>query len=271
MSGAAIQPRDVLRNAVKDKLARDEVVSSMTVRLVSDVAIARLARTAGFDSIYVDLEHGPFSIETASRICAACLDVGIVPLARVPGRGPEYVSRILDGGALGVIAPHIETPEQAREVVALAKYPPQGIRSAAGALPQLQYRSFPQPLAMGAVNDATMVVVQLETMRGFENAAAIAAVEGVDMALIGANDLLADIGAPGAFDHPRLREAYVHAIRVFRACGKHVGVGGLAGQPELTAEFVRLGARYVSTGTDLGFLLDAASARARGVAALRTG
>jgi 4-hydroxy-2-oxoheptanedioate aldolase len=266
-----MEPRDVLRNALKEKLARDEVVSSMTVRLVSDPAIARLARTAGFDSLYVDLEHGPFSIETASRICAACLDVGIVPLARVPGRGAEYVSRILDGGALGVIAPHIETAEQAREVVALAKYPPDGIRSAAGSLPQLQYRNFPQPAAMRAVNEATMVVVQLETMRGFENAAAIAAVDGVDMALIGANDLLADIGAPGAFDHPRLREAYLHAIQVFRARGKHVGVGGLAGQAELTAEFVKRGARYVSTGTDLGFLLDAAGARARSVAALRTG
>lgn len=266
-----MQPADIARNAVKEKLARDEVVSSMTVRLVSDPAIARLARTAGFDSIYVDLEHGPFSIETASRICTACLDAGIVPMARVPGRGAEWVSRILDGGALGVIAPHIETAEQAREVVALAKYPPEGIRSAAGSLPQLQFRSFPQPAAMRAVNDATMVVVQLETMRGFENAAAIAAVDGIDMALIGANDLLADLGVPGQFDHPRLREAYVHAISVFRARGKHVGVGGLAGQPELTAEFVELGARYVSTGTDLGFLLDAATARARGVAALKRG
>jgi 2-keto-3-deoxy-L-rhamnonate aldolase RhmA len=124
---------------------------------------------------------------------------------------------------------------------------------------------------MRAINDATMVVVQLETMRGFENAAAIAAVEGVDMALIGANDLLADLGVPGQFDHPRLREAYVHAIQVFRARGKHVGVGGLAGQPVLTAEFVELGARYVSTGTDLVFLLDAASMRARSVAALKRG
>jgi 4-hydroxy-2-oxoheptanedioate aldolase len=263
-----MDPRDILRNAVKDKLARDEVVASMTVRLVSDVAIARLAHSAGFDSIYVDLEHGPFSIETASRICTACLDVGIVPMARVPGRGAEYVSRILDGGALGVIAPHIETAEQAREVVALAKYPPHGIRSAAGSLPQLRFRSFPQGPAMQAVNDATMVVVQLETMRGFENADAIAAVEGVDMALIGANDLLADLGVPGQFDHPRLREAYIHAIQVFRRRGKHVGVGGLGGQPGLTAEFVKLGARYVSTGTDLGFLLDAATVRAKGAHAL---
>jgi 2-keto-3-deoxy-L-rhamnonate aldolase RhmA len=113
-----------------------------------------------------------------------------------------------------------------------------------------------------------MVVVQLETMRGFENADAIAAVEGVDMALIGANDLLADLGVPGQFDQPRLREAYVHAISVVRRHGKHVGVGGLGGQPALTAEFVKLGARYVSTGTDLGFLLDAATARAKGVHAL---
>ena len=255
-------------NALKDRLARGEVAASMTVRLVSDPAIALLARSAGFDSIYVDLEHGPFSIETAARICVAAQEAGLAPLVRVPARGPEWISRVLDGGAMGVIVPHVDSAAEAREAVAAAKYPPLGKRSAAGSLPQFHFRGPPAAEAMRAANEATMVVVQLETAAAIAAADEILAVEGVDMALLGANDLLADLGVPGAFDDQRLMAAYERVIDACRRHGRHAGVGGLAGQPGLTARCVAMGARYVSTGTDLGFLLDAATQRARAAHAL---
>ena len=132
---------DILRNSVKDKLARGEVVASMTVRLVRGVEIARIAKTAGFDTLYIDVEHSSFSLETTSQICIAALGVGIAPFVRVPSIRPEQSSRALDGGALGVIAPHVCSAEEARAVVRAAKYAPLGERSAAGALPHLQYRA----------------------------------------------------------------------------------------------------------------------------------
>ena len=88
---------------------------------------------------------------------------------------------------------------------------------------------------------------------------------GVDMVLVGLNDLLADWGIPGEYDHPRVREAYAKTIAACRKRGKHCGVGGLATRPDLVAEFVKMGARYVSTGTDLAFLLSACTARAKEV------
>src|SRR5262249_44077623 len=87
-----------------------------------------------------------------------------------------------------------------------------------------------------------------------------------DMVLVGLNDLLADWGIPGEYDHPRVREAYAKTIAACRKRGKHCGVGGLATRPDLVAEFVKMGARYVSTGTDLAFLLSACTARAKAVA-----
>ena len=258
----------LLRNPLKDRLARGEIAASMTVRLVADPSIALLARSAGFDTIYVDLEHGPFGIETAARLCVAAQQASLAPLVRVPSHGGEWIARVLDGGAMGVIVPHVDTPEEARAAVAAAKYPPLGRRSAAGALPQLGFRAIDAAQAMPAVNDATMVVVQAETARAIAQIDAIMAVDGVDMVLLGANDLLADLGAPGAFDDPRLMEAYARAIAACRRHGKHAGVGGLAGRPDLTARCVELGARYISTGTDLGFLLDAATRRARDAHAL---
>ena len=259
-----MQIRDILRNNVKEKLARDQVVASMTVRLVRDVAIARIARTAGFDSLYVDLEHSSFSLETAAQICVAALEAGIAPFVRVPANTADYIARVLEGGALGVVAPHIGSAEEARAVVRAAKFSPHGERSNASGLPHLHYRSFPTAEAYAALNDATMIIVQLENAAALEQADEIVAVEGVDMALVGLNDLLADWGLPGEYDHPRVREAYARTIAACRQRGKHCGVGGLSTRPDLVAEFVRMGARYVSTGTDLGFLLGACTARATG-------
>src|ERR1700680_532516 len=92
---------DVLRNHVKEKLQRGEVVASMTVRLVRGIEIARLAKTAGFDSLYVDMEHSSLSLDTTSQICMAALEAGVTPFVRVPG--VAEVQRVLDAGALGII------------------------------------------------------------------------------------------------------------------------------------------------------------------------
>ena len=257
------KPSDVLRNHVKEKLARGEVVASMTVRLVRGIEIARIAKTAGFDSLYVDMEHSSFSLETMSQICIAALEVGITPFVRVPGLAD--VQRILDGGALGIIAPHVQTAAEARDYVKTAKYPPLGERSNAGNLPHLHYRAFPAAEAYAAVDAATMVIVQFESAQAVENADAIVAVEGVDMVLIGTNDLLADCGLPGQYDHPKVHEAYSKALAACKKHGKHLAVGGFASRADLAAKYVRMGARYVSTGTDLGFLLAACTAKAKEV------
>src|SRR3984885_12992404 len=246
---------DVLRNHVKEKLARGEVVASMTVRLMRGIEIARIAKTAGFDSLYVDMEHSSFSLESMGQICMAALEVGITPFGRVPGLA--NVQRILDGGALGIIAPHVQTAAEARDYVKAAKYPPLGERSNAGNLPHLQYRSFPAAEAYAAIDAATMVVVQFESAQAIENADAIMAVEGVDMVLIGTNDLLADFGLPGQYDHPRVHDAYTKTLAACHKHGKHLAAGAFRLPTDLAAKYVRMGARYVSTGTDLGFLLAA--------------
>jgi 4-hydroxy-2-oxoheptanedioate aldolase len=260
-----MQIRDILRNNVKEKLKRDEVVSSMTVRLVRGTEIARIAATAGFDTLYVDLEHSSFSLETCSQVCMAALEAGVAPFVRVPANTPDYIARVLEGGALGVIAPHVHSAAEAKAVVHAAKFAPLGERSNASGLPHLHFRSFPAPEAYAALNDATMIIVQFESAAALDKAEEIVAVEGIDMVLIGLNDLLADWGLPGQYDHPRVREVYGKTIALCRKHGKHCGVGGLSTRPDLVAEFVKMGARYVSTGTDLAFLLSACTARAKQV------
>jgi 2-keto-3-deoxy-L-rhamnonate aldolase RhmA len=255
--------RELLRNGVKDKLTRNEVVLSMTVRLVRTVEIAGIARTAGFDSIYIDVEHSSFSLDTTGQICMAGLAVGVTPFVRVPSIAPDCISRVLDGGALGVIAPHIQSPEDAARIVRAAKFAPLGHRSFTGSLPHFQFRTFPTAEMFEALNEATMVIVMIESAEALAAVDEIAAVDGVDMLFIGTNDLCSSLGIPGQLDHDSIRNAYARSIEACRRHGKHLGVGGLSAYPKLAGEFVQLGARYVSTGTDLSFLLSAATARAK--------
>jgi 2-keto-3-deoxy-L-rhamnonate aldolase RhmA len=259
----------VVRNPLKEKLARGEVVASMTVRLVTGVEIARIAKTAGFDTLYIDLEHCTFTLESTAQICLMASALGVTPLVRVPANTPEFITRVLDGGAMGVIAPHVRSAAQATAVVKAAKFTPLGDRSANGSLPQVHYRSFPAEQANRALNDATMVVVMMEAIDALEHVEEIAAVQGLDMMLIGTNDLTAEWGIPGQYDDPRVEAAYARTIAACKKHGKHVGVGGLASRPDLVKKFVEMGARYVSTGTDLGFLAAACAAKAKAVDELR--
>jgi 4-hydroxy-2-oxoheptanedioate aldolase len=136
-------------------------------------------------------------------------------------------------------------------------------------LPHFEFRALAASDALPAMNDATMVIVQFESAASLAAMEEIVAVDGVDLVLIGTNDLLADLGLAGQYDHPRLREAYERTIAACSRRGKHVGIGGLGTRPDLVEKFVKLGARYASTGTDLAFLVAECARRARQVKELK--
>ncbi|WP_327726603.1 aldolase/citrate lyase family protein [Streptomyces sp. NBC_00487] len=253
----------LLRNPVKEKLSRGETVYSMTVRLVRTVDIAAIAHTAGFDSVYIDMEHSPFSLEAASQICMACNHLGVTPLVRVPGLDPSFIARVMDAGAMGIIVPGVQSADEARTAVRAVKHVPLGERSLAGAPPQLHYRSFPADQTIRELDESSMVVAMIESQAGLDATDAIAAVEGVDMLLVGANDLSVELGVAGQMDHHQVHKAFLHVIEACRAHGKTAGIGGLGGRPDLIRQYLELGAGYVSTGNDISFLSAAAAQKRR--------
>ena len=129
--------------SMKDKLAAGELVLCMNLRLARSVDIAMVAKAGGYDALYVDMQHAPYSIETTSTICAAALGIGIAPLVRVPSHDPQWMSRVLDGGAQGVIIPDVNTRAQAEAIVRACRFPPLGKRSVMGLGPALGYRAVP--------------------------------------------------------------------------------------------------------------------------------
>lgn len=245
---------ELLRNHVRERIKSNSTAISMIVRLVESVEITSIVEAAGFDSFYIDLEHAPMSLRAASQIFISALHCGITPFVRVPTAGPEFVSRALDAGAMGVIAPHITSAEAARAVVDLAKFSPHGSRSVTAGIPQLFYRNWDAAEARRIINDLTTVVCMVEDHASVKKASEIAAVEGVDILHVGSNDLLADLGLHGQFTHPALDEAIMQVIDACNAAGIHAGLGGLHGHPDLLEKYTRAGAKYITVGSDLSFL-----------------
>jgi 4-hydroxy-2-oxoheptanedioate aldolase len=205
------------------------------------------------------------SLQTASQIAIAALDAGIAPLVRVPHGGLAMATRALDNGALGIVMPHVDSAEEARGIVQALKFPPLGRRSIGGSAAQLGFRMAELPRSTAALNEALLTVVMIETETALGNLHEIAAVPGIDVLLIGTNDLCADLGIHGQFGHPRIVQAYRDLAA---ACAKNGNWAGTAGVPqdELLAQYARMGARFVLAGTDFNLLMAAAGQRS---AALR--
>jgi 2-keto-3-deoxy-L-rhamnonate aldolase RhmA len=242
-------------NRAREALAAGRLVRSLIVRSSRGAEIASLALAAGFDALYVDLEHSPLSLDDTSRICLTAQALGVTPLVRVPESRLDLIGVVLDNGAMGVIVPHLATEADAVAAVAAARYPPEGVRSAGGLAVQLGYRPIPAAEANALLNDATLVVGMIESRLGMENVEAIASVPGVDILMIGANDLLADYGMTGDLDNPFLLKAFRRVLAVCQPRNVCLGVGGLSSRPSLMRAAIDMGARYVSVGSDTSFLL----------------
>ena len=194
-------------------------------------------------------------------LCIAAAGAGLLPLIRVPSHSAEHLSRALDGGARGVIVPHVNSVDDARLIVNICRFPPIGNRDVVGPNAVSFYRPSSMTDALTFCESETVVALMLESPAAIEQADAIAAVPGVDMLLIGAYDLSTGMGIMGEFAHPRFRAAIDTAAAACKAHGKVLGLAGVL-DLGLLAEFVAAGVRFISGGTDAGLFMGAAIQRA---------
>lgn len=249
-------PNHALRQLREGKLA-----IGMGVRQARTVDIAQIAKTSGFDWLFIDAEHSSIDADTAAQIASASLAVGITPIVRVAGLEHWHASRMLDNGAQGIVVPHVDSADEAKRVAAACRYPPIGKRSMGGGLQQLGFESVPVGEAARIVNEETLVVVMIESPQGVESCEAIAAVPGIDALLIGTNDLCFELGIPGRFDDPRVGDAYRKVIAACRKHGKFPGMGGMY-TPGLLERHIAMGVQLILSGSDFSLLMQAATARA---------
>jgi 2-keto-3-deoxy-L-rhamnonate aldolase RhmA len=249
------------RNTVKDKLAADQLVLGLSVRVVRTPDAAKIAKAADHDFLFIDMEHSGLSFETVIDMSVAAIDTGITPIVRVIGHDHWLSSRVLDCGAMGVVVPHVDNAAEAKRAVDACKYPPIGHRSMSAAFPHFDYQTVAPADAARIHNENILVAVMVETEEAINNVDEIAATEGVDVVHIGTNDLLSELGMPGQFDHPKVAEMYQKVIAACKKHGKHAGLGGVR-DPALCKRYLQLGFRFMTTNSDIAFLLAGASQRA---------
>ncbi len=249
-------------NLARQRLSAGELALGFGIHHLRGSAAGMIAAASGYDWLFIDMEHGAMSVHEATQIAIAALNQGVTPIVRVCRDAIFEGTRALDNGAMGVVVPHIDTAEEAREVAAAYRFPPIGTRSWGG--PPFAYNFKPPAVAEAQVelNKEIIVACMIETPLAVENADAIAAVPGVDVLLIGTSDLTASMGIAGQIGHERVQAAY---RAVAAACSKHGKIMGMGGVYDETwaSAYIKLGARFNLSGSDHNLLMAGAAARSK--------
>lgn len=231
-------------------LAREPLIGSFLKTPTSHAT--EILGAAGFDFLVIDQEHGPFDRSTTDVALLAARAAGIPALVRVPG--PEALLSVLDGGATGVLVPHVASVDYARQVAAACRYR-NGRRGFATSTRAGGYTAVPMWQHIEAADAAVTVVAQIEDPEALDQLDGIAAVEGIDSLFIGRGDLTAAFGDPSP-DPPPVRDAVERIAAAARRAQKAVSV--YVGTAAEAAWLKGVGASVFVLSSDQGFLRQAA-------------
>ncbi len=258
-----------MHGPLREVLRGDGLVLCLALINARTPDVPAIAAACGYDAVYVDLEHTSTSLETASMLCASALGAGISGLVRVPSHDPSAIARVLDGGAVGVIVPHVNSSHEAKAVVDAARFPPLGHRSISGPNAVSGYGRRSATELTDVLEERTVVAVMIETPEAVAECDAIAAVDGVDIMLIGPSDLTAEMGIHGQYENAHFHHAVESVAAACRTHGVALGMAGIKSL-DLLERFVDRGLRFISAGTDVGMMTEAATTRARALRGLET-
>ena len=231
--------RQLRENRIKRKLERSEIVN--VIEGFHTAEIVDFLGPMGFDGVWVETEHGAIDFREIQNITRSCDLWGMTSLIRVNRVDYGLIYRTLDQGAQGVIVPHVDTAEQAREVVRAARYAPIGER---GMYESRQAYGLDSEQYFRSANRETLVVVMIEDILAIENLEEILAVDDIDVFFVAPSDLAQSMGLVGQIDHPRVQQTISDAVARISDAGRTAGAIAWADTAE---EVVEAGARFLMT------------------------
>ena len=241
-------------NNVKKVWASGKAVVNAWLAIPSGFSAEVIAQ-CGFDSVTVDMQHGVQDYQSMVECFRAMERHAVTRLVRVPWNEPGIIGKALDGGAWGIIAPMINTREQAQAMVAACRYPPQGSRSNG----PIRHATYGVPTDYQKIaNGEVLVIPMIETRQALDNLDAILDVPGIDGIYVGPSDLAFSIGKTPKLDHedPEILKIYERLIEACRQRGIHPGIH--CGAPAYAARMIEMGFRLTTIANDSGLLAKAA-------------
>lgn len=245
------------------KFIKDQVRSQATKGLfiVSGTEFAvELAALAGFDWLILDLEHGQADEGDVLKMVRALNGHQTAPIVRIPQLRIEYIKRMLDFGASGIMCPMIETAQDARDLVDFMRYPPAGRRGLGGSTQATDYgHNFKDYFARA--NSDLLCIAQIETRQALDNIDAIAGIDGIDVLFIGHSDFSLNLGCFQQFESRQMIDA---ENQVLEAASKHGKIAGMHLKTGMDVKaYMKRGFSFMAVGTDVGCLSSACKNLAR--------
>jgi 4-hydroxy-2-oxoheptanedioate aldolase len=244
-------------NALRRALADGKPTFGYLVTMPS-VQLVQVLSRSGVDWLMFDMEHAPIGIEAIAAMIAATGGTNAAPLVRVPGHDSALAKPVLDCGAAGIVFPMIGNRAEAEATVRAARYAPAGKRGFGPTYAALRWGQTPVDYLRGA-NDSIVNIVLVESVAAVEALDEILAVDGIDVVAVARGDLSENLGVPGQFDHPQLREVVETAERKILAHGR-VALGGIAFNGAEATTMIARGHRFLVLGSDAGMILGTATA-----------
>ena len=236
------------------------------IQELRSLAVPIILANAGFDFVFLDMEHGTFNIETMADLVKVIRLTGMTPLVRVPDGQYHVIAPVLDAGAQGIMVPRVETEDQVEHVVSCAKYPPLGKRGCSVAKGHNEYQNADIHEFTDHSNHETLIIIQIERREAVDTIDKLISVSGVDVALIGPNDLALSLGVPMDFEHTELRAAIGKMLESCQRRGVATGIH--AGNAAVLIEWYRRGMSMLTYSNDIEMLTTAGR---QGVEALLKG
>ena len=236
---------------VKERL-RTNTLSVGSWITLAHPAIAQMLVDAGFEWIVIDLEHSVISLREAEELMHIVEAGGASPLVRLTSNDINLAKRVMDAGAHGVIVPQVNTVAEARQAVAMVRYPPSGTRGVGLARAQGYGPGFGEYVE--SLADNVIVIAQIEHVDAISRLEDILAVPGIDGTIIGPYDLSASLGKPGQFEDGEVKAALARYEHVCKTAGKTMGYHVIGPTAEEMQARIAGGYHFVAFSTDFLFL-----------------
>ncbi len=249
-----IKGKPMKPNSLRARFQAGQPVIGTMIQEVSSPFIVHALANAGFDFVYVDMEHGRFGLESAVDLLQTIRLTNMVPLVRVPDNQYYWIARLLDAGAQGIMIPRVETRQQVEAAIHSMRFPPVGQRGLAVARGQNDYKRQDALSFVQEANRENLLIIQIESKSAVENVDEIISAPGVDVALIGPGDLSVSLGIPMKMDNPLMTEA---VEKVVASCKRQNVITGLhVGDLKAIKYWSQNGILLLSGSSDLDILLD---------------
>jgi len=228
---------------LKTRLGNGEVLVGGIVSEYARPSLMKLYRSAGFDFVYFEYEHGFFDMPALADAVLTGRDSGLPAIAKTPQLERAAVAKLLECGIVGIQLPRTESREQVETLLSYMKFPPAGTRAVAPGYGNSDYSPAAEyPSWMAAQDAETTLVVHIETRLGYERAEEIVGTPGVDMVYVGPGDFSIEMGRPGDADHPDVAGPMAEILKL---CQQYqVPFGTTASGAEAAGRWIAAGAQF---------------------------